>query len=320
MWFVCAIICFALWGTADMFYKRGSVENEKYSHLKTSMIVGAVMGITAVVTIFVKWIEFNPLNLLIYFPVSAMYILSMTVGYFGLRYLEVSVSSPIQNASGAVSAILLMIVLRELPDIWTMIAILIISAGVVLLGVFEHQKEVKYLKETDKKYKIGFIAFMMPIFYCIIDSLGTFFDGLYLDDFEKTPLVGVTADNIEDIANISYELTFAIVAIILAIYVYEIKGEKLSFFKKGENVMTGAPLSRLLAAVFETGGQFAYVYAMSGNSIAAAPIVASYCVVSLLLGQLFLKERLSWKQYIAVGLVIAGIVILGIMEGLAEAE
>ena len=161
---------------------------------------------------------------------------------------------------------------------------------------------------------------MMPIFYCIIDSLGTFFDGLYLDDFEKTPLVGVTADNIEDIANISYELTFAIVAIILAIYVYEIKGEKLSFFKKGENVMTGAPLSRLLAAVFETGGQFAYVYAMSGNSIAAAPIVASYCVVSLLLGQLFLKERLSWKQYIAVGLVIAGIVILGIMEGLSEAE
>lgn len=319
MWFICAMICFAAWGTADLFYKRGAVENERFSHLKTSIVVGVVMGVTAIVTVIVKGIAFNPLNLLIYFPVSAMYILSMTVGYFGLRYLEVSVSSPIQNASGAVSAILLMLVLRQLPDIWTIVAIIVISIGVVLLGVFERQKEVKYLQETDKKYKIGFIAFMMPIFYCIIDALGTFLDGVYLDDFEKTPLVGVTEDNLEDIANISYELTFLIVAAVLAIYVFVIKREKINIFSKETRKIQGAPLSRLLAALFETGGQFAYVYAMSGNAIAAAPVVASYCVVSLILGRLFLKEKLSWKQYVAVGLVVAGIIVLGILEGLSEA-
>ncbi|MCR5055526.1 MAG: DMT family transporter [Clostridia bacterium] len=319
MWFVYAMICFAAWGVADLFYKRGAVEKERYSHLKTTIIVGFVMGATAIITIFVNWIEFNPLNLFIYFPVSAMYILSMTVGYFGLRYLEVSISSPIQNASGAVSAILLMIVLRELPDIYTIVAIFVISLGVVLLGVFEHQKEVKYLQETDKKYKIGFIAFMMPIFYCIIDALGTFLDGVYLDDFEKTPLVGVTEDNLENIANISYQLTFLIVAIILAVYVYEIKHEKFELFSKKSGGIRGAQMSRLFAALFETGGQFAYVYAMSRNGIAAAPVVASYCVMSLILGVLFLKERLSFKQYIAIGLVIAGIITLGVLEGLSGA-
>ncbi len=317
MWLLYSLICFAAWGAADLFYKRGAEENEKYSHLKTSIAVGVVMGITAIVTLLAKGIDYDPRNLLIYFPVSAMYIASMTVGYFGLRYLEVSVSSPIQNASGAVSAILLMIVLRELPDIWTLVAIFVISVGVVLLGVFEHQKELKYLQETDKKYKIGFIAFMMPIFYCIIDALGTFFDGLYLDDFEKTPLLGVTEDNIEDVANISYELTFLIVAVILAIYVFVIKKQKIGIVTNESGKIGFTPVSRVLAALFETGGQFAYVYAMSANGIAAAPVVASYCVMSLILGRIFLKEKLSWKQYAAVGLVVAGIVILGVLEGLA---
>ena len=104
MWLVYALFTFLAWGAADLFYKKGADAFEKYSHLKTSIMVGLVMGITAVITLITKDIHYNPINLLIYMPVSAMYILSMTVGYFGLRYLEVSVSSPIQNASGAVGA------------------------------------------------------------------------------------------------------------------------------------------------------------------------------------------------------------------------
>ncbi len=115
MWFVFALITFAAWGTADLFYKKGVAEGERYSHLKTSVMVGFVMGLVAFGTILVKGIEYDPVNLLIYLPVSLMYILSMTVGYFGLRYLELSVSSPIQNASGAVSCLIMMAVLRELP-------------------------------------------------------------------------------------------------------------------------------------------------------------------------------------------------------------
>ena len=88
---------------------------------------------------------------------------------------------------------------------------------------------------------------------------------------------------------------------------------------EGAGGIRGAQMSRLFAALFETGGQFAYVYAMSRNGIAAAPVVASYCVMSLILGVLFLKERLSFKQYIAIGLVIAGIITLGVLEGLSGA-
>ena len=41
-----------------------------------------------------------------YLPVSLLYIISMAMGYIGLRYIELSISSPICNASGAVVAVL----------------------------------------------------------------------------------------------------------------------------------------------------------------------------------------------------------------------
>ncbi len=309
MWFAFALITFFAWGTADLFYKKGSVETERYSHLKTSIMVGLVMGVVAVGTIIIKQINYDPMNLLIYLPVSLMYILSMTVGYFGLRYLELSVSSPIQNASGAVSCLIMMIVLQELPSMIEGISVLLITFGVVMLGVLEKKKEDEFVSENNKKYKIGFVAFMMPIAYCIIDSLGTALDGIYLDDFSSTPLHNVTEANFEDVANISYMLTFLIVAIALAIYVYVIKKEPLNIKEQGP---------RTMAAACEAGGQITYVYAMSGNGMVAAPMIASYCVASVVLARVFLKEKLTLKQYIMVGCVFAGILLLGIAEGLAE--
>ncbi len=309
MWFLFALTTFIAWGTADLFYKKGSVENERFSHLKTTMAVGLVMGLVAVGTLLIRGIDYDPLNLLIYLPVSAMYILSMTVGYFGLRYLELSVSSPIQNASGAVSCVIMMVVLRQLPTVIEAIAVIIITFGVVMLGVFEKKKEADFEREHDRKYKIGFVAFLMPIFYCIIDSLGTALDGIYLDDISTTPLVGVTEANLEDVANISYMLTFLIVAVILAVYVYLIKREPLQF--RGNE-------PRVTAAACESVGQITYVYAMSGNGMVAAPMIASYCVASVVLARVFLKEKISFKQSLMVLCVFIGILLLGIAEGLAE--
>ena len=72
---------------------------------------------------------------------------------------------------------------------------------------------------------------------------------------------------------------------------------------------------KILAAVFETSGQFTYVFAMSGNGAIAAPIISAVCVVSLLLSRIFLKERLTKLQYFFLFLVILGILTLAAVEG-----
>ena len=222
-WFLFALLTTLAWGAADLFYKKGADESDKYSHLKTTVIVGLVMGIHAIYTLLTNDINYDFMNIVIYLPVSLMYILSMTIGYFGLRYLELSISSPIQNSSGAVSCILCLIILGETLDIPSTIGVILICVGVIALGIIEKRLQDSYTSDDDRKYKIGFVAFMMPILYCIIDALGTFFDAYYLDDIATTPLVNVTEDTFETVANTSYELTFFICAIILFIFVKFIK-------------------------------------------------------------------------------------------------
>lgn len=304
-WFAFSLITMLAWGAADLFYKKGAVESDRYSHLKTSVMVGVVMGLHAFATLLFGNIGYQPINLLLYLPVSAMYILSMTVGYFGLRYLELSISSPIQNTSGAVVCILCAVFLHQRMELPLVAAVVVIYIAIFLLGVME-KKQADALREVgDEKYRIGFIAFFMPIIYCVIDALGTFFDAYYLDDYSTTPLRGVTEDTLEEVANTSYELTFFIVAVLLFCYLRFVKKEKMPLRLQG---------ARTVAAVFETAGQFTYVYAMSDEAIVAAPMVACYSVVSMILSRIFLKEKLTVKQYLCIAAVMAGIAVLGIYD------
>ena len=311
MWFIYALITMLAWGAADLFYKRGADPQEKHSHLWTSVAVGFVMGLHALYLLLTLEGSYDPRNMLVYLPVSAMYILSMTVGYFGLRYLQLSISSPIQNSSGAVTCILCLVLLGQAMDALSAVGVVLICGGIFFLGLIEYREDKAEtpLTAENKKYSIGFVAFLMPVLYCVLDALGTFFDAYYLDDVETTPLLGVTEANFESVANISYEFTFLIVGIGLLLYLTLVRKERLVLKKQG---------NRLGAAVLETAGQAAYVYAMSGQGAVAAPMIAAYSIVSLILSRIFLKEKLTKKQYVTVAVVMIGIVLLGVAEGMGE--
>ena len=311
MWFLFALITTCAWGAADLFYKRGASASDRYSHLKTAMVVGFVMGVHAIGTLVITGMDYDPVNLLVYLPVSLMYILSMTVGYYGLKYLKLSISSPVQNSSGAVACILCLVFLGQAVDALSAVGIALICAGVLMLGILERrgEKRAALISGPERKYALGFTAFMLPVAYCVIDALGTFLDAYYLDDFASTPLVGVTEETLENAANVSYELTFLLAAVIIFIFLVFIKKEKLTVF---------AQRDRGIAALLETAGQATYVFAMSGRGAVAAPMIASYSIVSLILSRLFLKEKLTRAQYLVIAAVMAGIALLGVAEGLAE--
>ena len=304
-WLFFAIGTAILWGTAELFYKKGAQPNEKYSHLKICVWVGVVMGIHAIFTLLTQDINYNPINLLVYLPVSLLYIVSMAFSYFGMRFLEESISDPIENTSGAICSLLCVILLKESLSPLSVIAIIIIVIGVLGVGFLENKGETQRKKNLGKKLAV--IAFCMPFVYALLDAFGSFVDIFYLDDFATTPLIGVTEDTIEDVANTSYELTFALFA--LGLYIF-MKAKKVKFGPIPQHK------DKILAAVFETAGQFTYVYALSGNGAIAAPIISSVCIVSLLLSRIFLKEKLSWKTYAFIAVVIIGILLLAVSEEL----
>jgi drug/metabolite transporter (DMT)-like permease len=289
-WYVSAVLTILLWGIADLFYKKGTDPNDRYSHLRIVVMVGLIMGIQAIFELMKMNWQYNPANIIKYLPVSAMYILSMALGYVGLRYLEVSINSPVSNTSGAIAGILAFIVLGKRMNSMQFFAITIITIGLIAIASIERKLSEDYLSGK----RLGALALIFPILYAIVDAMGTFLDDVYLSRLMSP-----------EEALISYELTFLLCGVISLFYIILIKRQKFLFYKEKD---------KLFAAIFETAGQFFYVYALDTNSVVVAPMIASYSIVSVLLGRIFLKERLNYKQYIVIAMVMAGIFILGLFE------
>ena len=299
-WFWFSIIALLCWSGSDFFSKIGCRDaSDKYSQYKMVTAVGVVMGIHAAIEIFVGGVEISWQVIWTYLPVSLLYIGSMTLGYVGLRYIELSISSPICNASGALVAIIAIVSgTAGKMAAAQYIAIFLACAGVIGLGFVEANEddELRAARQEASNYKYAksWLALALPIAYCILDAAGTFADDLVLETLN------------EDSANVAYELTFLVAGIVSFIYTVIIKKQKLLPKVEGP---------KYIGAAFETAGQLAYIYALaSGESALAAPIIASYCAASVLWSRIFLKEKLSWKHYAMIALIVAGIAIMGVFD------
>ena len=301
MWFWLSLITLICWSGSDLFSKIGCRDaSDKNSHFKMVMAVGVVMGLHAMYEIFVGGTEISLQIILTYLPVSLLYIASMAMGYLGLRYIELSISSPICNSSGALVAVmtLFMVGLSEYSPL-ALGAVALVCIGAIGLGVVDYLEDDELRAERQKasnyKYSKSFLALALPVAYCILDAVGTFADNRVLETLN------------EDSANVAYELTFLFVGILCFIYVVLIKKDKL--IPKME-----AP--KYIGAICETAGQFAYIYAIADTEHLAmsAPIISSYCAASVLWSRIFLKEKLSKKHYLMIVLVVIGIAIMGFLD------
>mgnify|MGYP000395550710 FL=1 len=302
MWFWFSLAALLCWSGSDLFSKIGCQdEKDKYSHLKMVSAVGIVMGLHALYQIIFGGVEISLSIILTYLPVSLLYISSMALGYLGLRYIELSISSPICNSSGAVVAVLTIATVGLSADVppAALIAVALVCIGVISLGITEANEDEELRRarqdESNRHYAKSWIAIVIPVIYCLLDALGTFADNRVLEILD------------EDSANAAYELTFLAVGLVCAVYVLLVKKQKLTAKQE---------LPKYVGALCETVGQFFYIYAIADTEHVAfaAPIISSYCVASVIWGRLFLKEKLSRKHYLSIAVVVLGIVIMGILD------
>ena len=276
-WFLASLIALLFWSGSDLFSKIGCCgEKDKTAHLKMVVAVGVVMGLHAAYEIFLGGVEISLHVIWTYLPVSLLYIVSMAIGYVGLRYIELSVSSPICNSSGALVAVLT-----------------VIFGGMAALRE-DDELRARRQEHANRKYAKSWLAIALPVGYCLLDAAGTFADSLVLQKLN------------EDSANVAYELTFLAAGICCLIYLL-IRREKFTFKEE---------LPKYIGATCETVGQFFYIQAIADEAhvMYSAPIIAAYCVLSTVWGRVFLREKLSWKHYLMIGLTVIGIVFLGICD------
>ncbi len=330
MYFIFALVALLCWSGSDLFSKKGTNEKDPNSHWKVTFAVGLIMGIHFIITLiggaiidnnggpealpkFVAslfYTDFQIIDFVRYLPVATLYILAMVLGYIGLRYIELSISSPICNCSGSLAVLLMALIFPMLGfdpvefDVYIIIGIIAITIGILGIGLVD-SKENQELKEmrrvaSNRKYTKSFLALLLPIAYLIIDALGTVGDEIYFE---------VLGDAASDYAaNSAFELTFLLLAVFAFIWVKFVK--KDSIFKKQNGAL-------YIGGACETIGQIFYMAVMFSPYEQFIPIISAYCVVSVLWSRIFLKEKLSWKHYLTIAITFVGIILLGVSEFIA---
>ena len=174
LYYFLSILALLCWSGSDLFSKMGTRERDKNSHWKVVFAVGLIMGIHFFITLIggavidstvgvdgvhkivasLFYTDFKLIDFVNYLPVAGLYILAMVLGYIGLRYIELSISSPICNSSGALAFLLCIVFgIFSIEDITvtTVIGILMITVGIVALGFVEQREDEEVKKARQER-------------------------------------------------------------------------------------------------------------------------------------------------------------------------
>ena len=313
-WLLLTLSCIILWGVTDILYKKSSNYNDPLSQYKTFVWIGIVMAPAGVIMAICSDTLLDSIMMvkdnLYLIPLCVFYAIALFFGLLGAKHLDASVVSPLENIDGAMAAIILYFFflftgrshITDKIGLVQLVGTVAIVVGVVLLGIQEQSlsKQETHLSENKKRHRLGALALIFPIVYNLVDAVSMVAVGITVS--EETDVA------IPDIDFFIFEsLGFVVVAICVWFYMLIIKKYKYNPFKKEELVRCGA-------ATGETFGTMAFTFAVGISPILTAPITSSYCFVTIVLARIFLKERLTRKQYLSLAFLVVGIALLGISE------
>ena len=136
--------------------------------------------------------------------------------------------------------------------------------------------------------------------FCVVDTADTVISAIILEDggFGEADLTRL------------YSLALFAAGLICWVYIFMKTGKIYNPFTRHE-------IPKWLSAVCEDIGYLAYIFAIARKPLFVTPVIASYCIVSVILSRIFLHEHIGTSRRRCVLAVITGIVMLGISEGLS---
>ena len=321
-WFLLMLACLLLWGISGVLYKAASPQDDKLSHYKNFIWLGIIMALAGGImctwsdTLLdsAKMVWENALFLVL---LCIAYAAVFFFGLYGKRFLPASIIIPLENIGGALSAIIIYYyyLLTGYIDpaypigIFDVIATISIIVGVVLIGKEEQRlfKAEIHLEDDKKKHRYGALVLFFPLIFALIDV------------FSVAEIGGINGNNngivseggvaiIPAIDFFIFEcLGFAVISIFMWLYLFLVKKQAYNPFEPKELIRCGA-------ATGEAFGTMMFIFAEAINPVMTAPIALLYCIITIVLARIFLKEKLSKNQYLYLGFVIFGIVLLGISD------
>ena len=165
-WLILTLSCIVLYGITDILLKKSLDYYDPLSQYKTFIWIGLVALPASVIMAIcsdtlpdsIRIVAQNPYII----PVNIFYVVAMFFGLLGAKYLDASVVSPLENIDGAITAIILYFFflfadrsnITDSIGIMDIVGIIVITVGVVLLGVQEQKLSKQEVNLDEDKKKI----------------------------------------------------------------------------------------------------------------------------------------------------------------------
>ena len=311
-WLILTLMSLTAWAFVDVLSKYVSTEEDPDAHLELVIVVGLFLLPTLIGALPESESGMSVLSIIweykIWIIVPLCYILDLWGSFFPLKYLEISIVSPIVNTAGVVSVAVLLayyFATDSIDSIWevlnvrTIIGMIIITIALVALGYVQEKQAGREFAERpkDKWYRFGAVALVIPILAAFFEGMEGILAGIVLDP-ERGLGVG------ENDYWILYSVVCIVSAVIIWIYLF-IKN------KRPYNPFRLSEWPKFAVALLEVLGEAWWLSAMADEPLIVAFLSCTYCVFTVILSRLLLKEKMSKAQYICVAAVILGIIIVG---------
>lgn len=313
---ILAVLCMVIWGLTDIFDKKGSPREDKFSCYKFMVWQGIISGILVIALAPMSESGiFLPSQLgknAVYLLLSMAYPISIMAGLNGMRYLDASIVSPFENIDGIVAPVFMLaffLVTGTVERIGSMISgldflgVVLVISGVILIGKVEQDlsNQDDTVMADGTKRRIGAKALIFPILYSAFDAIYTVTSGVLL--YSEGSIAMGEIDFM-----ILYNLAFAVAGVCSFFYILAKRKRPYNPFRKSETV-------KCISGIMDPLGSVCYTYALAANPVLFTPITSSYCIVTIIAAHILLGERLQKKQYVCLAFLVAGIVILAFSSG-----
>lgn len=310
MWAFYSVMAMLVWGIEDIFLKMSSEKGDKDFNLKIAVSNG-VLSILCFIFATANSESGASLYTLISADVTVLlaiiiYIAVLIVSFIGAYYMEISVFTPIADASGGFSVLMIILFLwstgskSEVSKYLTpacISGIILTILGVVTLAFLQNRISDSGKEKT--KLSVSTVAVLFPIGFCLVDALSTCIDS-----------VNMGAEGEAQIGQYDYYRIYMAGAFVVGVISWIIllaKNHKPYMpFHRNSMILFSIGICEAIAIV-------AYLKALGQNAVLSIPISNSYSIVTLIASHIVLKERLRLSQYICIGMVISGIVILSFL-------
>ena len=311
MWLVFALIAMLGWGIEEVLIKINAEKDDMYFSAKiavcmTPMVIVALVVSTLLSESGLPLFELLHSNATLLFALVA-YIAVMLISYIGARYMEMSVFTPVSNASSGF-AVVIILVYASLTGNYAAVAnyitpmsvtgMVLAVGGVVALAIVQSResRRIAPVQPQEKKYTVGALALLFPLAFCLTDAASVAIDSVNLG------AAGESAVGSYDYIRI-YAAAYLVISVISWLVVLVGTKKPYNPFKPFKPASYGVGICEVVATI-------CYLLALGRNAVLAVPVTSAYCIVTLVASRIFLKEQLKPRQYVCIASVVAGVLLI----------